>query len=227
MEEEGTTGMLDQSFIQTDANINPGNSGGPLVNVDGEVIGINTLIRGLHTGIGYAIPSNMARGGHADKLIADGKFTRSWLGIEIESLREDPDFRELVPGVQDGVVVNEVIADGPAANSELRPADVITAVDGKLVVTSEQLKQEIRAKPAGVNVTLSSTRQVKDGGQRLKIVVVPAEWQEPAATEIAAVTDPPASAPADAFGITVSNSRHATRGITGVRVTRGGAGQRG
>jgi len=70
---EGMTAMSDQNFIQTDANINPGNSGGPLVNIEGEVIGINTLIRGLHTGIGFAIPINLARE-IADHLIADGKY---------------------------------------------------------------------------------------------------------------------------------------------------------
>jgi serine protease Do len=67
---------MDQDFIQTDANINPGNSGGPLLNIDGEVIGINTIILGLRSGIGFAIPSNLARE-VADKLIADGKFTRA------------------------------------------------------------------------------------------------------------------------------------------------------
>ena len=66
----------DQDFIQTDANINPGNSGGPLVNIDGEVIGINTLIRGMRTGIGFALPSNLARE-VSDGIIADGKFARS------------------------------------------------------------------------------------------------------------------------------------------------------
>ena len=76
---------MDQDFIQTDANINPGNSGGPLVNINGEVIGINTLIRGLHTGIGFAIPSNLAKE-VADKLIANGKFTRAWLGVEIHGI---------------------------------------------------------------------------------------------------------------------------------------------
>ena len=72
--------MLDQDFIQTDANINPGNSGGPLVNIEGEVIGINTLIRGFRTGIGFAIPSGLARE-VADQIIANGKFTRAWLGV--------------------------------------------------------------------------------------------------------------------------------------------------
>ena len=66
---------MDQDFLQTDANINPGNSGGPLVNIDGDVIGINTLIRGLRSGIGFAIPSNLARE-ISDKLITDGKFVR-------------------------------------------------------------------------------------------------------------------------------------------------------
>src|SRR5580765_6614485 len=73
---------MDQDFLQTDANINPGNSGGPLVNIDGEVIGINTLIRGLHTGIGFAIPSNLARE-VSERLVADGKYVRSYLGIQI------------------------------------------------------------------------------------------------------------------------------------------------
>ena len=83
---------MDQDFIQTDANINPGNSGGPLVNIDGEVIGINTLIRGLHTGIGFAIPSSFAKE-VSDQLIKDGKFTRAWLGVSIRAFREDADLR--------------------------------------------------------------------------------------------------------------------------------------
>ncbi len=165
--------MTDQSFIQTDANINPGNSGGPLVNIDGEVIGINTLIRGLHTGIGFAIPSNMARE-VADKLITDGKFSRSWLGIAIRSLREFPEYRDFVPGVREGVVVTEIVPDGPAAKSDLHPADVITAVDGKPVVTSQQLKDEIRSKKVGQNLTLTIFRK----GDLVKLQVKPGEWVE-------------------------------------------------
>lgn len=175
---ERQTAMMDQSFIQTDANINPGNSGGPLVNIDGEVIGINTLIRGLHTGIGFAIPSNLARE-IADKLITDGKFTRSWLGIGIRSLREYPEFRDLVPGVQDGVVVEGIVANGPAAKSKpkLAPADVITAVDGKPVVTAQQLKDEIRSKRVGQEVVLDVYRSSHEGG-KMKITVKPGEWVE-------------------------------------------------
>src|SRR5205809_3205453 len=98
--------MMDQDFIQTDANINPGNSGGPLVNINGEVIGINTLIRGLHTGIGFAIPINLAREVSA-QLISEGKYTRAWLGVGIRGLSEYPEYRDFVPGVKDGVVVTQ------------------------------------------------------------------------------------------------------------------------
>ncbi len=219
MEEGEGSGMLDQNFIQTDANINPGNSGGPLINVDGEVIGINTLIRGLHTGIGFAIPSNLARD-VADKLITDGKYPRSWLGVEIESLREDPDFRDLVPGVKDGVVVREIIADGPASKSDLKPADVVTAVDGKAVVTSDQLKEAIRSKKPGTDVTLNVFRQVDNEGKRLKIIVQPGEWKETAAAEVAAAADPPAAAAEETYGITVSGSRRLLRGLEGVLVKK-------
>ncbi len=216
-EESGT--LMDQDFIQTDANINPGNSGGPLVNVDGEVIGINTLIRGMRTGIGFAIPSNLARE-VADQLISNGRFSRSWLGITIVSLREDPEFRDLVPGVNDGVVVSEVLADGPAAQSDLQPADVITAVDGKPVVTSEQLKKEISAKQPGVDVTLSVFRQVKDEGRQMKIVVRPGAWTDPGAAAMAAAANPPTQAEEAAFGMTVSGSRRRLRGVEGVMVSR-------
>ncbi len=186
---ENPSGMQDQSFIQTDANINPGNSGGPLVNIDGEVIGINTLIRGLHTGIGFAIPINMARQ-VADKLISDGKFTRSWLGITIVSLREYPAFRDLVKGAPDGVVVKEIIPDGPAAKSDLRAADVITAVDGKPVVTSQQLKDEIRNKKIGQDITLDVFRKSKEGNKPIKITVKPGEFAEQ--SEVASAETAPA-----------------------------------
>ena len=184
--------MTDQSFIQTDANINPGNSGGPLVNIDGEVIGINTLIRGLRTGIGFAIPSNLARE-VADKLISDGKFTRSWLGVIIVSLRDYPNFRDLMKGVRDGVVVREIAADGPAAKSGLCAGDIITAVDGKSVVTSQQLKDEIRSKHVGQNVTLTVFRTVKDEGKEMKVMVKPGEWKDASAT----VSAPDSSADSD------------------------------
>ena len=114
---------MDQDFIQTDANINPGNSGGPLLNINGEVIGINTLIRGLRTGIGFAIPANLAKE-VADKLITDGKYTRAWLGVGIRALKEDAEFRGMFSGVSDGVVVTQIQPDGPAAKSEIGRAHV-------------------------------------------------------------------------------------------------------
>jgi serine protease Do len=163
--------MMDQDFIQTDANINPGNSGGPLVNINGEVIGMNTLIRGLQTGIGFAIPSNLAKEVSA-QLIAEGKFTRAWLGIGIRALKEDQAFRELVTSVSEGVVVASILPEGPAYKSDLKPADVITAVDGKPVATVQALKDEIRGKKIGAPVTLDVVRNDKN----IKVKVSPGEW---------------------------------------------------
>ena len=147
-------------FIQTDASINPGNSGGPLVNIYGEVIGINTLIRGVNTGIGFAIPVNLAKR-VADMLIEDGKVTRAWLGVSITTLREDADYRDLAVGVEDGVVVRQFVPGGPAENSDLELADVITTVDGNSVTTADELKRELRLKKAGDSVTLGLMRNGK------------------------------------------------------------------
>ena len=165
--------MMDQDFLQTDASINPGNSGGPLVNLYGEVIGINTLIRGMHTGIGFAVPINLAKQ-VSEELIAHGKFPRLWLGIGIRGLREDDDSMEQIKGVEDGVLVTTIRAEGPASKSDLKSGDVITMVDGKTVGTATQLRNEIRGKKAGVPVTLDLVRN----GKPMKIKVRPELWPE-------------------------------------------------
>ncbi len=170
---------LDQDYLQTDALINPGNSGGPLLNLDGEVIGINTLIRGLHSGIGFAIPSNLARE-ISDKLIADGKFPRPWLGVAIRTLRESPVARENVRGVDDGVVVEQILPGGPASKSDLENSDIITAVDGKQVASARDLRTQIRGKDISKPVTFEVYRpDDKGGGRKLNVPIKLAEWVMP------------------------------------------------
>jgi serine protease Do len=194
--------MMDQDFIQTDANINPGNSGGPLVNIDGDVIGVNTLIQGMNSGIGFAVPINLARE-VADKLITDGKYVRAYLGLIIIALRDDPEMQGHVKGITEGVVVREIPLDGPAAKSDLQPGDVITAVDGKPVATAQELKSEIRVKKIGDSVTLD----VQRNGENLKVKVAPGAWPDKEAS-LASRREPVAEEDAHSFGLTV---RTATR----------------
>src|SRR5258705_6747617 len=127
-------------YIQTDASINPGNSGGPLCDIDGKVIGMNTLINGLNRGLGFAIPSNLANE-IGQQLVAGKKIARPWLGIRIESVGDNPNTRDLLKGIDKGVVVRTIEADAPANKSDLRPFDVITRVDGTLVTTDTQLQR--------------------------------------------------------------------------------------
>jgi Do/DeqQ family serine protease len=153
-------------YIQTDASINPGNSGGPLCDIDGKVIGMNTLINGLNRGLGFAIPSNLAND-IGQQLIAGHKIIRPWLGIRIESLGDDASIRDLFKGLDKGVVVRTIEADAPAYKSDLRPFDVITQVDGIPVTTDTQLQHEILKKKVGQNVELTVWRK----GQTLKVQV--------------------------------------------------------
>jgi serine protease Do len=161
--------MMDEDFLQTDANINPGNSGGPLMNLEGEVIGVNSMIRGVGTGICFAIPANLARE-VADQLVDSGKFQRSWLGVGIKGLREDERLRKRYPSLTNGVVVTGISEGGPAEKADLKDFDVITAVDGRPVGTITQLRREITRKRPGSDVALDVHR----GGKELKIQVQPA-----------------------------------------------------
>lgn len=165
---------LDQDFLQTDAQINPGNSGGPLVNIEGEVIGINTLIRGMRTGIGFAIPINQARE-VADQLIQHGRYTRPWLGVGVRSLRENPEWRDVFPERRDGIVVKEIEAASPARNSELRTGDLITQVNSHAVSTITEFKREIRSKAIGDTLTLDVLRNGKPRQIRIRSKPTPNE----------------------------------------------------
>jgi serine protease Do len=212
---------MDQDFIQTDANINPGNSGGPLVNINGEVIGINTLIRGLHTGIGFAIPSSLVKE-ISDQLIAEGKFTRAWLGIGIRALRDDQDLRGLIKSVDDGVVVSSILPNGPAFKSDLRPSDVITAVDGNHVSTAQDLRGEIRGKKIGQPVTLDVFRSDHAGeGKMIKVKVKPAEWVEAPAAVAHARRSPGAESELTGLGLTVHVLTPELAKQFGVEITEG------
>ena len=165
-----TSGYSISDYLQTDASINPGNSGGPLCDIDGKVIGMNTLINGINRGLGFAIPSNMAKE-IGDELMAGHKIMRPWLGIRIETLGDDPGVRDLFKGIDKGVVVRTIEADAPAYKSDLRPFDVITQVDANPVMTDSQLQHEILKKKIGQKVELTIWRK----GQTLKVPVTTGE----------------------------------------------------
>lgn len=148
-----------ENFIQTDASINPGNSGGPLFNLRGEVIGINTAIINFAQGIGFAIPSNMAK--HViEQLLAKGKVIRGWLGVGIQPLTT-----ELAKkfGVSDGegVLVNEVFENDPAAVAGIRPGDVIVRIDGAIVDSPNKLSRLIGALTPGAQAKIDVIRDLK------------------------------------------------------------------
>ena len=174
-----------EDYIQTDAAINPGNSGGPLCDLDGRVIGVNTLIHGLNKGLGFAISSNLTKQ-VSDQLIETGKIVRPWLGVIIESLT-DQNKTAAFKGVDRGVLVRTIQADTPAAKSDLRPADIITDVDGVSVASARDLQREILKKKVGASVALGVWRN----GKR---VVIPVKTEQ-LPSETSQVVSQPTVAP--------------------------------
>ncbi len=131
-----------QHFIQTDAAINPGNSGGPLVDINGEVIGINTMIAsesGGYQGIGFAMPSNTAVKVY-NSIIREGKMTRGSIGISfMEDPSQTPALLDVYGVVKQGVFVNEVVKGGPAEKAGVKPQDVIVSINGKTIQKGQDL----------------------------------------------------------------------------------------
>ena len=147
-------------FIQTDASINPGNSGGPLLNLNGEVVGINTAIIAQGQGIGFAIPVNLAQGIVA-QLKKDGAVTRGWLGVAIQDLT--PELAEYY-GLKEkkGVLVTQVFDGDPADIAGIKTNDVIVAVGDTSVASSRELSSTIAGVPVGKEVDITVLRNGKE-----------------------------------------------------------------
>ena len=165
-----------EDFIQTDAAINPGNSGGPLVNLRGEVIGINTAIftrTGGYMGIGLAIPSNMAKS-IMKSLIETGKVTRGWLGVQIEPLT--PDAAEAL-GVAstEGVLVKSVLPGTPAQAAGLQPGDVILTFDGKKTPDPKTLQKIVARTSVDREVVVKIIREGKGMDLKANIAEQPSD----------------------------------------------------
>jgi len=153
-------GPVYQDFLQTDASINFGNSGGPLVNIRGQVIGINTAINPAGQGIGFAIPINMAKR-VAEQLIAKGKVVRGYLGIVPQEV--SPDLAEGL-GLKNanGVIVRSVQDDSPARKAGLEVGDVILKIDSRDIPSIDKFRQMVAEIKVGTKVELSVRRESKD-----------------------------------------------------------------
>ncbi len=161
-----------EDYLQTDASINPGNSGGPLCDLQGDVLGINTMIVGRGQGIGFAVPSNIAQR-VAAQILKTGRVSRAWLGVSVQDVTpEIAAAMHLTPGV--GALVNNVAADGPAFKANLRPADVIAVVAGHPLHDGHDLIRETISREVGQSVQLEIIR----GGQHYGASVTLSERPE-------------------------------------------------
>ena len=158
-----------QKFVQTDAAINPGNSGGPLVNMAGEVIGVNTAIAtgtGSYAGVGFALPSNLASQVY-NQIVKSGKVVRGSIGISFQPEQSPVLLRTF--GTDHGVIVTSVQADGPAAKAGLKQGDVIIAVDGEQIKDGDALVAKVSATPVGQSVSIRFLRDKKEQDVKVEI----------------------------------------------------------
>jgi serine protease Do len=146
------------NFIQTDASINPGNSGGPLLNLDGEVVGVNSAIfseSGGNIGIGFAIPINMAK--QLLPQLRQGKVSRSWIGVMIQNIT--PELKDkLELGTDEGALVSGVMSGGPAEKAGIKRGDVILRFNAKAIRSSRDLPFVVASTPIGKTVVVEVMR---------------------------------------------------------------------
>ena len=164
-------------FIQTDAAINPGNSGGPLLNAKGEVIGINTAIIKNAQGLGFAIPINSAKD-IAEQLIANGKVDHPFLGIRMSSIT--PELKQQLTsqynfeiGVDEGVLIVEVLPNSPAASAGLKQGDIITAIEGEDVILPNEVQKIVARSSAGDTLNLQLIRRNQTTDLPIQVGILP------------------------------------------------------
>ncbi|MFQ5846817.1 MAG: DegQ family serine endoprotease [Candidatus Methylomirabilales bacterium] len=162
-----------EDFIQTDASINPGNSGGPLLNIDGEVIGINTAIVASGQGIGFATPINLAKE-IMEQLITAGRVTRGWLGVVIQPLTPEL-AKQFEVKSGEGVLIADVVEGGGAAKAGLKTGDVIEAFAGKPVTDVHQLQRMVASIKPGTRVPVKISRRGKELALNVTLGQMPTE----------------------------------------------------
>ena len=194
-----------QKFFQTDAAINPGNSGGPLLNIRGEVIGINTAIvsrSGAYEGLGFALPSNIAVDVY-NQIIRNGRVARGSIGIRFQADQDAAILRTY--GAPDGgVLVGEVTPGGPAEKAGIREEDVIVSIGGKKIADGDGLIQVVAATPVGDSTPV----EVMRNGKKVALEVTIADRAELFAEELGIAEAGPAEEPEDVkvdLGIAVQN----------------------
>ncbi len=202
------------NFMQTDAAINPGNSGGPLLNMDGEVVGVNTAIIQSAQGLGFAVPVNMLKD-ILDRL-KQGRVSRGWLGVTLQELNENLAMSFGLPAETVGVLVADVIAGDPADKAGLKAGDIIVGIDSETVEESRELINMIGAKNPNETVRLTIIRD----GDRMQLPVKLGE--RPMENAVAGGNKQP-EAPKDAPVSVSSLSREEMKMLNiseGVKVTR-------
>ncbi len=184
-----------EDFIQTDASINPGNSGGPLVNLNGEVVGINTAIVASGRGIGFAIPINMARE-ISTRRMSDGKVVRGWLGIGIQELTEEGAGQFGVK-VGDGVLVSNVMPGGPSERAGLKAGDVLLDFNGTKISSVHQLQRVV------ADAAVGASAQVKVLREKQPVTVTVVLGEQPAELAVAGPEPSRGEGSVQRFGLTL------------------------
>ncbi|HLY20367.1 MAG TPA: Do family serine endopeptidase [Bryobacteraceae bacterium] len=208
-----------QHFIQTDAAINPGNSGGPLLNINGEVVGINTAIAsrsGGYQGIGFALPVNMAVKVY-NEIIKNGKVVRGSIGVKFtpsESSRAEALLK--ANGAKDGVFIEQVPAGGPADKAGMKAEDIIIAVNGKPIHNGGELIEKVTSTPIGTSLNVTALREGKPKEFHVVVAdlaqVFPVEFGSGKEEETA-----PAEGTQARFGIRIENLSDARRENMGLK----------
>jgi serine protease Do len=178
-------------FLQTDAAINPGNSGGPLFNLNGEIVGINTAIVAHGQGIGFAIPINMAK--ELLPSLKSGKVVRGWLGVMIQDVT--PDLAESFKLKENtkGVLISDVVADGPAEKAKLERGDIVTRLNGKELDNAHTLSRMVATTLPDSKISLEIIREGKTMTVDVTVGTMPEGYGEPAGKQ------------ASSWGLTVQN----------------------